>query len=283
MLHEEVKIKIDYKKAGIAHDDFQPTLTTYILENYPEVQGERKRPLVIVCPGGGYGHHSPREGEAIALKMNSFGFHACILRYSLVPDAFPCQLFEAAYTMNYVKQHAKEWCVDTDKIIIAGFSAGAHVSASLGTMWNEDIVKTFAKNILNTDYTTLRPNGMLLAYPVLTSGEFAHRQSFQNLLGDRYEELLDYVSLENRVDKETPSTFIWHTFEDGTVPVENSIIFANALRKNDIRFEMHIFPSGGHGLGLGTKETDVKDGSRYQPECACWVDMFNTWVEKNMN
>lgn len=282
MLHETIKINIDYEKSGLEHNDYEATITTYILDSYPQVQGERKRPFVIICPGGGYDHHSPREGEAIAIKMNNFGFNCCVLRYSLTPNAFPCQVYEAAYTINYVKQHAKEWCVDTNKIIIAGFSAGSHVSASLGTMWNEDILKDFAKDVLHVDYTTLRPDGMLLGYPVLTSGEYAHRGSFKSLLGKDYDKYLEYCSLEKRVDEQTPSAFIWHTFEDGSVPVENSLIFAGAMRKKNVPFELHIFPKGGHGLGLATKETDVADGSRYQPECACWADMFKNWVELNM-
>lgn len=282
MLHETIKVNIDYEKLGLQHDNYEASITTYILESYPEVQGVRKRPLVIICPGGGYGHHSPREGEALAIKMNNFGFQACVLRYSLMPNIFPCALYEAAYTMAYVRSHAEEWSVDPDKIIIAGFSAGAHVAASLGTMWNKEILDSFIKNTLQATPNDIKPNGMLLGYPVITSGEFAHRASFERLLGAEYDKNLEFVSLENRVDEDTPITFLWHTFADNTVPVENSLLFANALRKNNIPFELHVFPNGSHGLGLATKETDMADGSKHQIECACWVDMFNTWVEKNI-
>lgn len=282
MLHETIRIDIDYEKLGLKHDDYEATITTYILESYPELQGVRKRPLVIICPGGGYEHHSPREGQAIAVKMNSFGFQACVLKYSLMPNSMPCALYEAAYTVAYARSHAEEWSIDPDKIILAGFSAGGHVAASLGTMWNEEILSSFITDTLKLKQQDVRPNGMLLGYPVITSGEFAHRPSFVRLLGDDYENKVDYVSLENRVDEHTPITFLWHTFEDTSVPVENSLFFANSLRKNNVNFELHIFPKGSHGLGLATKETDMRDGSKYQPECACWVDMFNVWVEKNI-
>ena len=282
MLHETINIDIDYETLGIVHNDNNATITTYILDSYPEYQGEKKRPLVIICPGGGYEHHSPREGEAIAVKMNSFGFNACILKYSLIPNELPCALFEAAYTIAYARAHAEEWSIDADKIIMAGFSSGGHVAASLGTMWNKEILKDFVSNTLKLTQKDIRPNGIMLGYPVITSGEYAHRASFVRILGDDYDKNLELVSLENRVDADTPITFLWHTCEDSSVLMENSFLFANALRKNKVPFELHVFPNGSHGLGLATRETDMKDGSKYQPECACWVDMFKAWVEKNI-
>jgi len=282
MLHETITIDIDFEALGIIHNDNKATITTYILDSYPEYQGEKKRPLVIICPGGGYEHHSPREGEAIAIKMNSFGFNACILKYSLIPNEFPCALFEAAYTIAYARAHANEWSIDPTKIIMAGFSSGAHVTASLGTMWNKEILKDFVTDTLKLNPKDVRPDGMLLGYPVITSGEYAHRPSFVRILGKDYDKNLELVSLENRVDAETPITFLWHTFEDSSVLLENSFLFANALRENKVPFELHVFPNGSHGLGLATRETDMKDGSKYQPECACWVDMFKVWVEKNI-
>ena len=282
MLHETINIDIDYEALEIKHNDNKAIITTYILDSYPEYQGERKRPLVIICPGGGYEHHSPREGEAIAIKMNSFGFNACILKYSLIPNELPCALFEAAYTIAYARAHADEWSIDPNKIVIAGFSSGGHVAASLGTMWNKDILKDFVNNTLKLTQKDIRPNGILLGYPVITSGEYAHRPSFVRILGKDYDKNLELVSLENRVDADTPITFLWHTVQDGSVAMENSLLFANALRKNNVPFELHIFPNGSHGLGLATRETDMKDGSKFQPECACWVDMFKVWVEKNI-
>lgn len=275
MLHETFEIKIDYKKLGIEHDSVMPTCTTYILDTYSEYQAVRKRPLIVVCPGGGYGHHSPREGEAIAIKMNNLGFNVVVVRYSLAPNEYPCALYELATVVAMARERADEWNINPDKIIVAGFSAGGHLAASLGTMWNEG----FITDALGLAPEQIKPNGMLLSYPVITSGEFAHRGSFEKLLGSQYDKLVDKVSLENCVNKDTPQAFIWHTFEDGSVPVENSMLFAKALREAEIHFELHIFPYGSHGLGLATEETNTKEGNKLQPECAVWPDLFATWLK----
>lgn len=235
MIHENIKIDIDYEKLGIKHKGADAVFTTYIKEMYPDYQNVFERPLVIICPGGGYEHHSPREGEAVALKMLDFGYNAVVLRYSLMPDEFPCALYEAAYTINYVRNHAKEWDINPDKIIIAGFSAGGHVAASLATMYDQPELADFIQNVLHVSPKEVRPDGLLLGYPVITSGPKAHRKSFERLLGDRYDELVKSVSLEERVSSNTPKTFLWHTFSDGSVPVDNSLLFAESLKKQKFR------------------------------------------------
>ncbi len=274
MRHETFEIEIDYERLGLPHCEGKATCTTYLLDSYPEYQGIRKRPLIVICPGGGYNHHSPREGEAIAIKMNNFGFQAVVVRYSLAPNEYPCALYELASVVAMARDKAEEWNVDPDKIIVAGFSAGGHLAASLGNLWKEE----FLSKALGVPAEKIKPNGMLLSYPVITSGEFAHRGSFEKLLGTQYDSLVDKLSLEKLVNKDTPQAFIWHTFEDGSVPVENSLLLADALRKNGVHFELHIFPYGGHGLGLATQETNTKEGNKLQPECAVWPDMFATWV-----
>lgn len=282
MIYSEFTLPLDYQAMGLPHDEVMPVLTTYILDSYPEYQNPKKRPVVIICPGGGYGHHSPREGEAVAVRMNSLGFHALVLRYSLMPNEYPCAMLELAWTVNYVRKHAAQWDADPQRIIVAGFSAGGHVAAALAVMWQEEEVQSFAREFLHTDKEGIRPNGLLLGYPVITSGEFAHRASFEKLLGTRYEALKEQVSLEKRVTGCVPQTFLWHTCEDTSVPLENTLLFAGALRREKIPFELHVFPQGSHGLGLATRETDTKDGKKYQPECACWIEMFGVWVEKNI-
>lgn len=282
MLHEDIELKIDYEALGIKHDSSVPVLTTYILKRLVQMQGDRKRPCILICPGGGYEHLSEREAEPIAIRMNSMGFNACVLRYSLIPNEYPVPLYEAAYAVKYIRDHADEWGINPDKLVIAGFSAGGHVAASLGTLWNQPELDSYIRKYLGCEPEYVRPDGMLLGYPVIMSGDKAHRMSFVRLLGNRYDELLDTVSLEKRVNKGTPEAFIWHTFEDGSVPVENSLLLAEAMKKQEIPFELHIFPKGSHGLGLGTRETDMKDGSKYQPECSVWPDMFRTWFESTI-
>jgi acetyl esterase/lipase len=278
MIHQTITIDMDYERLGIQHKGTPATITTYIKDMYPDNQRAFNRPLVIICPGGGYEHHSPREGEAVALKLLSLGMNVLVLRYSLLPNEFPCALYEAAYTVDYARTHAKEWDINPDNIIIAGFSAGGHVAASLGTMWNQSELENFLEKELHKDADAVRPNGMLLGYPVITSGEYAHRLSFTRLLGDRYDSLLDAVSLEKRVSIDTPKTFLWHTGTDTSVPLENSLLFAQSLRRENVPFELHVFPEGNHGLGLGTLETDTKDGKHFQPEVAVWTELFARWA-----
>lgn len=274
MLHTTIELKPDYKKAGISHSDTVAKLTTYIIDHHSEFRGDKTRPMILICPGGGYMHLSSREAEPIALRMNAHGYNACILYYSLAPDMYPSQLLEAAMAVDYIKKHAEEWHVNNEKICICGFSAGAHVAGSLGTMWKDELIT----EVLGGESMDYRPSCMLLSYPVITAGEFAHRGSFDALVGGD-EKLYDTVSLENRVNSDTVPTFIWHTFEDGAVPVENSLLMAGALRKYKIPCELHIFAKGCHGLALATEETACLTGKEIQPECACWPELFATWFD----
>ncbi len=120
---------------------------------------------------------------------------------------------------------------------------------------------------------------LILSYPVISSGVHAHQGSFQALLGDQQEELRERLSLEKQVNNQTPPTFLWHTFEDASVPVENSMLFAVALRKHNIPFELHIYPSGGHGLSLANEESmNVQNNFGIQEECQNWIDMAGVWI-----
>lgn len=251
-------------------------LVTYIQE-YSPVLAINTRPLVLVCPGGGYCYTSDREAESIALQFLAMGYHAAVLRYSCEPAQYPTALFEIASAMVLIRKNAEEWHVDPDKIIVQGCSAGGHLAASLGVLWDEDFLAE-GIGLKKDEHELLRPNGMLLCYPVITSGEFAHRGSFETLLGDREAELGDFLSLENRVSEKTPKTFLWHTFSDGSVPVENSLLFVGALRKAGIPTEFHMYPRGGHGLALANRLTQSSDGNALQEECSSWIGLAATWL-----
>ncbi|MGF7142524.1 acetyl esterase/lipase [Anaerotaenia torta] len=267
MIHEEININADGCEA---------TLTTYLLSNSPEIDPNRVRPLVILCPGGGYRFVSAREAEPIAIQLNAMGIHVAILRYSIYPAKFPTALTQLAKSVAYARKHAKEWNVRKDRIIVMGFSAGGHLAASLGTLWHEP----FLAEIMQTEKGNYRPDGMLLCYPVITSGEYAHRDSFRSLLQERYDELVEEMSLERRVTEFTPPTFLWHTFEDGAVPVENALFLAQALNEKKVPFELHVYPKGGHGLALATEETrSIHDQGPLVQECQNWISMAGTWVK----
>lgn len=252
-------------------------LITYIQDHYQEIKIE-SRPLVLICPGGAYAYTSAREGEAFAMQFLAMGYHAAVLKYSCAPAVFPTSLTELASAMILIRQHAQEWHVDPDKIIVLGCSAGGHLAASLATLWDEDFLAEALK-LKKADHKLLKPDGLILCYPVITAGEFAHRGSFENLLGERETELSDELSLETRVSEKVPPVFIWHTYTDGSVPVENSLLFVNALRKAGVSTEFHMYPCGGHGLGLANRLTRAGDGSAVQEECTSWIPLVHTWIE----
>jgi acetyl esterase/lipase len=248
------------------------SLYTYLLDSTPELNQGRKRPAVLICPGGGYEMTSDREAEPIAVCMNAAGFHAAVLHYSVKPAVFPAALNQAAQATALLREHSDEWRIDPSRVFVMGFSAGGHLAASLGTLWNKGLIETKGRPV-----ETYRPNGLLLAYPVISSGRFAHQGSFDALLAGR-RELLETVSLEKQVDRQTPPAFIWHTYEDELVPVENSLLFAQAMRKQGVPFALHIYQYGGHGLSLSTGETDIPDWPAVSG-VSNWIDLAIDWIK----
>ena len=249
-------------------------LYTYLLEDSQEIP-IRKRPMIIVCPGGSYVMTSDREGEMIALQFAAMGYHAAVLRYSVTPAVFPAAALELGRAIALIRQQTDEWFVDGDKIIIAGFSAGGHMTASYGVFWQQD----WMAQRLGVAKELLRPNAMILGYPVITSGEYAHKDSIVNLLGESYEARKEEMSLEKQVTEHTPKTFIWHTYEDNVVPVQNSLLFVNALVEKGIPVEFHLFEKGLHGLGLANRLTLANDGFGIEPGAAEWVKLVHNWLE----
>ena len=249
-------------------------LSTYVISHSESIMID-KRPMVVICPGGGYNHVSEREGEMLALSFLAMGYHAAVLHYSVAPAVYPTQLLELAKAMCHVRKHTKEWHVDEKKIFVQGSSAGGHLAASLGCFWKRKLFD----EITGGDSELIRPDGMILSYPVITSGKYAHRDSFVKLLADRYEELVEEMSLEKQVSSDTPKTYLWHTFEDGAVPVENTLLFAQALREKEIPFECHIYPKGRHGLALGNELTSSDGEKEIQPEVTNWIQMAGTFIK----
>ena len=264
------------EKRIIQINGMQAALRLYLWENLKTVSPSLKRPLLVICPGGGYNHVSEREAEPVALKFMSMGFHTCVLEYNVAPAVFPQALLELGQSIKEIREHANEWDVDKNKIIICGFSAGGHLAGSLGMFWNED----WLSKQLKTTAKMIQPNGLILSYPVVTSGEFAHQGSFEMLTGGTLApELMDKLSLEKQVTKNTPPVFLWHTYEDQTVPVENSLLLAMALKRCHIPLEMHLFPYGPHGISLGNQETARFDHpDDIQPRCQEWTEMAKSWI-----
>ncbi len=267
MRHDVLNLNVDYAAGGATPPAQPARLFTYLLDDI-HIPASARRPAIVICPGGGYSGTCDREAEPVALRFLPLGCHAFVLRYNCRPARYPVALLEVAAAVAAIRAHADEWHVDPNKIIVLGFSAGGHLAASLGMFWNQAPVNHVF------DPAMARPNGMILCYPVITSGEFANRGSFDNLLGDSPDPvLLSRMSLETQVTPDTPPTFIWHTYDDGCVPVQNALMLATTLREQNIPLELHIWPHGDHGLALANDQTD-----RNTPTCQPWPELAATWL-----
>lgn len=244
MINETINLR-----SAPTSNGYMPTLKSYIIE---KLETDRKRPAIIIFPGGGYDHLALRESERIALNYNAAGFQAFVLNYCVAPHMHPEPMHDAADAIKLVRENADKWNINPDWITIIGFSAGGHLAASISVHW--DNPEIFSEEEINSGLH--KPNATILSYPVITSGEFAHNGSFITLLGkDVNQSLLDMMSLEKHVKETTPPTFLWHTYEDGSVPVENTLLYAMSLSKYKIPCEVHIYPHGHHGLSLVSDET----------------------------
>lgn len=269
-MEEIVKIKVPGQLTGEAN------LTVYTEK---ENVRKKKRSAVIICPGGGYWQVVAREGEPVARQFITIGCVAFVLRYSVLPNGFPVSLLELARSVAIVRERANEWNIDPDKILLCGFSAGGHLACGLGVFWNREFVW---KAIGESNADVIRPNGMILGYPVITSGKYAHNMFVERLFqyqGGPREEDQELVSLEKQVSNDTPKAFIWQTCTDEDVPVENSLL-AKAMRMYGLNVELHIFPDGPHGLSLATKVTSGGMPELENVHCSTWIRLVELWLEK---
>ena len=248
-------------------------LHLYLLDDSKEIN-IHKRPMIIICPGGGYHFTSDREAEIVALQFAAMGYHTAVLRYSVEPAVFPAAILEVAKSVTLIREHAAEWFVDPEKIAVLGFSAGGHLAASYSLFWHQD----WMAEKMGVEKEVLRPNAMILCYPVITSGEYAHKGSFMNLLGEDYEAKKEEFSLENCVTENAPRAFIWHTYEDKAVPIQNSLFLVNALVQHGIPVEYHIFQKGAHGLALANRLTGSV-GHGPERAASAWIQLVHQWLE----
>ena len=241
-------------------------MITYIIVD--PLDAVRKRPVVIICPGGGYEYCSLREAEPVASAFNAAGIHAVVVYYRVFAR-YPASLKDLSDAVCIVRDNAAKWRIDSGRVVVCGFSAGGHLAASLGVFWNSEpeIKRQDKKNM---------PNGMILAYPVITSGRYAHEGSIKIVSGGNTE-LAEKMSLERQVTEDCPRAFIWHTFEDAGVPVENSLLMASALCEMDIETELHIFPKGPHGLSIATELVTGSAPGKVS-KVREWVKMAVDWV-----
>ena len=242
----------------------RPAITIYSPSNKNKTDA-----AIVICPGGGYGGHAMNhEGHEIAEWLNTHGITGVIVEYRMSRGGYqhPVPLMDAQRAIRTVRSRAKELGISPNKIGILGFSAGGHLASSTGVHF--ETVNPNPNDPL--DKLSSRPDFMILCYPVIAFNEpYTHKGSQKNLLGkDAPKDLVEKMSTEKQVTKDTPPTFLFHTDEDGLVPSENSILFYLALRKAKVPAEMHIYRKGRHGIGLGLK---IPGTAEWSKACINWL------------
>jgi acetyl esterase/lipase len=244
-------------------------------QNVPKAMGVRRlRPAVLVIPGGGYGHVSPREGEPVALRFLARGYCAFVLEYSVAPLRFPTQLREAAMAMAYIRENAESWEVDPAMVAAVGFSAGGHLCGTMGLLFDSPEVADIGTA------GQLRPDALGLCYPVAVSWGPTHEGSFDNLCGEDAG-LRQRLSLDRLARPDMPPVYLWHTWDDGTVPCRNSLILAKAAQEKGVPVGLRLYLHGSHGIS--TADEQVYPAGRvpsYSPDLHHWPEEMMGFFEE---
>lgn len=263
-----------YKKIQLDENDPQAYLEVLVADKV----GDFVRKAILVIPGGGYGMVcADREGEPIAMAFMPYGYNAFVLHYSVNKEPFPTQLIQASKAMKHIRDNAEEYNIDPGNVFTVGFSAGGHLAASLGTMWDRKEIY----DAVDMPHGYNKPTGMMLIYPVISGKEFRHEGSFKNLLRceNPTEEQLAEMSIENHISEKSSPAYIMHTSNDELVNVKNSLALADALADRRIKFELHIYPDAPHGAALGNKITQCGVEKWCNPSIAKWVENAVIWAE----
>ncbi len=247
------------------------TLTAYSLGEDAEL-GKKVRPALIVVPGGGYGFLSARESEPVVLRFLAEGYAVFLLRYS-VCTAYPVPLQEGAMAIAYVRENAAALGVDAGHVAAVGFSAGGHLVGMLATLYAQACVKEAVGE------RDVRLNAVLLAYPVITTGEKTHAGTAEIISGGDAARR-QALSLETCVDKSSVPAFLWHTYEDDCVPVVNPLLFASAYCAAGVPFELHVFEKGAHGQSVLSGNTGGETLPPAVLRNRAWVPLALSWLKE---
>jgi acetyl esterase/lipase len=298
----EIKIMLS-KSIKVWEDRNDVILETYILDNSREYNKDKKRPAILICPGGGYIWTSDREAEPVALKFAQSGYHTFVLRYTTsfnkkiddysksemekINSVMPQALFDISKAILMIRENSDEWNISKNNVTICGFSAGGHLVTSLAVQWKSDLLK----DKFNVDSKLLRPDSVIAGYPVVdieilhdnikTYKDLTNIWNFMTVslfgkLNPTSEELYSMNPL-NFIDSDTPPFFIWHTCDDGLVHALNSINLAKKLSENNVPFDMHIFEKGDHGLSV-CDETSSEFKRQINKNCREWVNLATNWL-----
>ncbi len=271
MIYKTIYLKDEYEFLG--EDGRNPMVDIYLPSNLSQIGREdEKRPSIVICPGGAYMMCSQTEAEPVAFHFLPEGYNVFVLTYSVTPHCYPAQLLEVAAVFDLIKKNADSWHCDIERTAIMGFSAGGHLAAHYtNASVNEEVRKFFPDS--------KRVEASILCYPVISANsEIAHKKSFSFLLGHEPSSLeKERFSCENMVSVNTPPTFIWHTSLDENVNVQNSLVYAQALSRFEIPYEMHIYPFGRHGISTA----DYHTNNQLDPEVLrnhIWLSSVKEWL-----
>ena len=242
-----------------------PHLKLFLLE------GSAPRPLVVVLPGGGYGMRVSHEADPVAEWLNAIGLHALVCHYRVFPWRHPAPLADAQRAVRLARAHASTWQVVPDRIGVLGFSAGGHLACSVANFGDDGAAATDL-----VARQSSRVNALIACYPVVSFGPRGHRGTRDNLIGENPDPALcRQLSLENTVTPRNPPTFLWHSANDGSVPVANSLLYAQALSDVHVPFALHVYPVAPHGIGLGRNHPGT--ASEWTRACETWLQEL-CWI-----
>ena len=238
------------------------------IERYePKEKSDKPAPCVLVCPGGGYGGRAGHEGAPFAELFAANGFASFVCHYRVSPNRHPAPMTDVCRAIRIIRSRAKEWNIDDHRIALMGFSAGGHLASTVATQPNLHV----DKNDDLAEKFPARPDRVILGYPVITmSSPKTHGGSVNNLLGpNATDEMKKQMSNELQVTKENPPAFIFHTWDDGAVPVDNALLFASACAKAGVKSELHIYETGRHGVGMASNDPRLKS----------WTELLLNWLK----
>lgn len=236
----------------------------FLQEDYPNLKAHRTRPAIIICPGGAYQWLSPREQDPVAFEFLSMGYQVFILSYDCGEKAGGYRpLRQLAKTVEQIREKSEDWHIERDRIAVLGFSAGGHLAACLGALWNDPELGLGASS---------RPDALILCYPVISMYEYANKDSSLWVSGGD-ENVRRHLHLFKQITSAFPPTFMWHGGQDESVPVENSLLLAVELKRNHVPFEYHLFETGRHGISTCTQEVETPEDI-----CRAWVGLCKKWL-----
>ena len=241
----------------------EAVLTAYCRGRTGMVADDGARWAVLVIPGGAYARIAPAEAEPVALAFAAAGVQAFVLSYSVLPAQWPRQFLEGAAALAWLRGHGEEYGFRPDRVAVCGFSAGGHLAGCLSCLWDHPILR----KELGLSPAQARPDAAILCYPVVNEARFIAP------LGGTEE-----LRLDRRVPENHPPAFLWATLGDATVPVDNTLDYARALRERGVPFELHLFQDGPHAMGLADRE-GARDEAHYNAHAAAWHGLCVDWLK----